>query len=276
MSGWRTPHNQPFAEYRKDIVMRKAMLVVALATMLGSVQPSSAANLSETFSIQYPAPVYPVPGESVEGENGVISAACLVDGISHDDSRCEKSTYTRLARCLYLQDKATAQDTAARKGLMAAVVEIRAAAVRGSLATDLDNNLFNLVVTNKSQTNVGGTIADLPDVDIAFYASLGDCQGPVQVNAVYINPLEGENPITFRSNPVFQGSYTTYGDEIRRAFPSGVYQDPDDPTKTITAAKYYAIVTIFGGTDANIQFTCLQKTFQSADRQCGSGWFKFL
>lgn len=251
--------------------MRKVLLAAVLAAAMAPLQSANAVPKSETFHIDYPVVTYPVPNDP-RYNPGIMSAQCATSGVS-DGSKCQKSTWARLARCLYLEQPSTAQS--GRNGTVGYVFKIDATKVRGNLTDDRDNNTFDLVVTNKTVDKAGGTLISTPDVDVVFYQSLGVCQSDIEQSGVVI-PVQGNGPVGFESNLVYSGSYNTYGDELGKAFPSGAYKDPSDPTVIRYANQYFAIVTIVNGVDANIRFTCKHALWNGATRDCGDGWFKQL
>lgn len=229
--------------------MRKALLAAAAACSM-LVPSMSQAAPSESFTIMAPVTHSPTTAP--------VTAACAAGGFN-DQFQCQKTTWTRIARCAYLTDPANAQS--GREGVIGYVFKIDALKVRGAdREDDRDNKWFSLEVTSpKLATNTPGKM-DLPDVDIAFYADLGVCASDVEVTADVYVPVGGLPPQTLKDSFVAKGTYAGPGDEIDVTFPSGAYEPLENPTIVRYATSLYAIVTIFGGTSGpdgtNIKITC--------------------
>jgi hypothetical protein len=233
--------------------MRRALFGAALAALAIVPTTSNAADtaLRKEFHIQAPVPV--TVGTNADNNGRPIGAPCATGGFE-DDYDCQKSTYTRVARCLYLTDPATAQS--GRNGKVGYVFKINATQVRGAdLNDDRDNRQFDLVVTNKTHSSGPGQIA-LPDVDIAFYADLGVCASDVEGPSGAYVPLQGLGPTQLIGSFPAKAIHNGLGDEVNKLFPSGAYHPQSNPTATLYASSYYAIVTIVGGAEADIYISC--------------------
>lgn len=233
--------------------MRKALLAAVMATL--SIVPLTS-NAADTltvkqFHIDFPVPITASTGGDVNG--APVGAPCATGGFD-DPAFCQKSTYARVARCLYLTDPATAQDSSG--GKFGYVFQINALQVRGTdKESDNDNRMFDLVVTNKVTTNTPGAM-DTPDVDVAFYADLGVCASDVEAAGDVYIPVGGLGPTQLQPSFLAKTIHNGLGDETGKLFPSGAYHPQSNPTLTNYASSYYAIVTIVGGIDADITLTC--------------------
>jgi hypothetical protein len=242
--------------------MRKALLAAMAACALVAPGTGHASN-HLTFTLMAPVTTSPTTAPL---EKPTPCASSLLANAN----QCQKMTWTRLARCAWLNAKDQAQS--GTTGQIGYVFKIDATKVRGtSVDDDRDNKAFDLVVTNKLVTNTPGMM-DVPDVDVAFYASLGDCVAAVEgPNNTYI-PVGGKNPETLISNTVARGSYNGPGDELNSTFPSGAFEKIDG-TGLGRVNSYWAIVTIFGGTvpgGTNVSMTC--KGTASNPGACLAGW----
>lgn len=230
--------------------MKKALLGAALAALL----VPNLANASAGYA-------FTIVGSTAA--QGATAAPCANASNPLGAPTCQKTTVSRHARCAYLTDKATAQDSSSGKlGYVFKIDPTKTnsydaqTAVNSGSITDGNNYRFDLKVVDWAGgapvSNIGGTPADVPDVDIAFYISLGNCQGQPSTAI----PTVGENPTQpDSSSPFFPpGSYMGFGDELGKQFPSSRYIN--DLNKPRTSTTMWAIVTVIGGPNTKVSFYC--------------------
>ncbi|MFP5223972.1 MAG: hypothetical protein ACLGH3_00195 [Actinomycetota bacterium] len=226
--------------------MKKAFLAAILAALLVPVQAQADSTVEVT-----------IVGSTAA--QGVTVAQCAGSGLGH--ATCQKTTVSRHARCAYLLDKNTAQSGGT--GQLGFVFKIdpfktlsydSQTAISSGNITDGNNRLFNLVVLDWA---AGAPVTPtspvtVPDVDVVFYTSLGDCQGQPSDAA----PTIGSNPTQPDSSSPFYppGSYTGFGNETSKQFPSARYIN--DLNKPTASTQMWAIVTVIGGANTKVRFRC--------------------
>lgn len=247
--------------------MRKMLIAAALVSAL--VPGISPAADTETVTI--------VGSTAFQGAASYPQCANAQGHAPLSSPACQKTTVTRAARCLYLQDAAAAQSKTTKEGKLGFLFKIdptktnsydSQAAVTAGTITEANNLKFSLtavdfeggapIVPPAAVPPAQRPSVKVPDVDVVFYLqTLGSCEGAKPHTAVPGSAWTGVAPIQpDDSSPFFvQSSYMGFGDEVNKQFPSARYKDAkDDKFKTTTIM--WAIVTVVGGPNTKVQFTC--------------------
>jgi len=206
--------------------MKKAFAAIAALSALFLALTPAQASTSKSATIVLPAPIL----GTTTGVNNGTTETSPTKICTPDTAGCQKGSYARGARCGYLTDKeaGTTYSQDSTSGKVGYVVAVPS----GSTS-------FSLVASP----------AGSADFDVAFYVNLGTCD-----NGQAAAALGGSAPTPFEpTGRTIQSAWSHFGTGAESGnLPVG-YKIDDNGTHTLKAT--YAIVTLYGATNAKFTLT---------------------